>query len=106
MFCSGCGRQLDTGQGFCPQCGRVAAPLTPPVVPAPGFEFELNRYAGKIRILGILWLVFGGLSLLAGLAALHFAHDLFSGGFAPWNSTNTCSQTGSFPPRFTSFWRR
>jgi uncharacterized membrane protein (DUF2068 family) len=84
MFCSGCGRQLDAGQGFCPQCGRVAAPLTPPVVPAPGFEYELARYASKVRVLGILWLVFGGLSLLAGLAALHFAHDLFSGGFVPW----------------------
>jgi hypothetical protein len=84
MFCSGCGRQLDAGQGFCPQCGRVAAPLTPPVVPAPGFEFELNRYAGKIRILGILWLIFGGLSLLAGLAALHFARAFFSGDFGPW----------------------
>jgi uncharacterized membrane protein (DUF2068 family) len=84
MFCSGCGRQLEAGQGFCPQCGRVAAPATSPVVPAPGFEYELDRYASKVRVLGILWLVFGGLSLLAGLAALHFAHDLFSGGFGPW----------------------
>ena len=84
MFCSGCGRELETSQGFCPQCGRVAAPLTPPAVPAPGFAFELIRFAGKVRVLGILWLVFGGLSLLAGLAALHFAHNLFSGGFGPW----------------------
>ncbi len=37
-----------------------------------------------MRVLGILWLVFGGLSLLAGLAALHFAHDFFAGGFVPW----------------------
>jgi len=84
MFCSGCGRQLEVGQGFCPQCGRVAAPITPPVVPALGFEYELARYASKIRILGILWLVFGGLSLLAGLAALHFAHAFLSGDFGPW----------------------
>ncbi len=73
--------------------------LTPPVVPAPGFEFELNRYAGKIRRLGILWLVFGGLSLLAGLAALHFAHDLFSGGFAPWEQYHHMFPDWFFPGR-------
>ena len=88
MFCSGCGRELETGQGLCPQCGRVTPPLTPPVLPAPSFEYELARYASKVRVLGILWLVFGGLSLLAGLAALHFAHDFFSGGFGPWAQNN------------------
>lgn len=84
MFCSGCGHELEAGQATCTQCGWVAPPIAPPVVPAPGFALELERYAGKIRILGILWLVFGGLSLLAGLAALHLAHNLFSGGFGPW----------------------
>lgn len=84
MFCSGCGRQLEAGHGFCPQCGRVAAPLTPPVVPAPGFEFELARYASKVRVLGILWLVWAGLSILFGLAGLHFAKAFFSGDFGPW----------------------
>lgn len=84
MFCSGCGNELQAGQASCPKCGWASPPFTPPVAPAPGFEFELTRYASKIRVLGILWLVFGGLSLLAGLAALHIAHNLFSGGFVPW----------------------
>jgi branched-subunit amino acid ABC-type transport system permease component len=84
MFCSGCGRQLEAGQGFCPQCGRVSAPLTPPVVPAPAFEYELARYASKIRVLGILWLVWAGLSLLMGIAGLHFLKAFFSGDFGPW----------------------
>src|SRR5580698_850403 len=84
MFCSGCGRQLEAGQGFCPQCGRVTAPLTPPVVPAPAFEYELARYASKIRVLGILWLVWAGLSLLMGIAGLHFASAFLSGGFGSW----------------------
>ena len=48
-------------------------------------------------MLGILWLVFGGLSLLAGLAALHFAHDLFSGGFAPWEQYNHMFPDWFFP---------
>jgi len=84
MFCSGCGRELEAGQGFCPQCGRVAAPLTSPVVPAPGFEYELERYAGKVRVLGVLWLVWAGLSLLMGIAGLSFLHAFFNGGFGPW----------------------
>ena len=84
MFCSGCGRELETGQGLCPQCGRVTAPLTPPVVPAPSFEYELARYASKVRVLAVLWLVWAGLSLLMGVAGIHFLHALFSGGFGPW----------------------
>ena len=84
MFCSGCGHELQAGQTSCPRCGWTPPPLTPQVPPSPGFELELARYASKIRVLGILWLVFGGLSLLAGLAALDFAHDFFAGGFGPW----------------------
>ena len=83
MFCSGCGRQLEAGQGFCPQCGRVTAPLTPPVVPAPGFEYELERYASKVRVLGVLWLVWAGI-------------------LAPGVTTIQCSRTGSDPHSFTS----
>jgi hypothetical protein len=84
MFCSGCGRELEAGQGLCTQCGRVTAPLTPPVVAAPAFEYELARYASKIRVLGILWLVWAGLSLLMGIAGLSFLHAFFNGGFGPW----------------------
>lgn len=83
MFCSGCGRELEAGRGFCAQCGRAAVPLTP-VVPAPGIEYELDRYAGKVRVLGILWLVWAGLSLLMGFAAVSFLHGFLSGDFGPW----------------------
>jgi hypothetical protein len=67
MYCSGCGLALEPGQTICPQCGRAAAPAATavPAVPAvPGFQFEVARYAGKVRVLGILWLVFGGLYLI------------------------------------------
>jgi hypothetical protein len=84
MFCSGCGHELEAGRGTCAQCGRPAVPLSPPVLPAPGFEYELARYASKIRALGVLWLAWAGLSLLLGIAELHFMHDFFSGGFGPW----------------------
>ncbi len=81
MFCSGCGRSLEQGQVICPQCNRPVAPAVPPV---PGFEFVLASYASKIRVLGILWLVYAGITLIFGFAGLAFAHAFMSGGFGPW----------------------
>jgi hypothetical protein len=81
MFCSGCGRALEQGKIVCPQCSRPVAPQVPPV---PGFEFVLAAYASKIRVLGILWLVYAGLSLIAGFAGLAFADAFLSRGFGPW----------------------
>lgn len=88
MFCSVCGQTLDAGKPFCPNCGRptapMAAPVAPPIVPMPGLEYELPRYAGKIRVLGILWLVYAGLSFLLGIVGLNFLRGFISGGFGPW----------------------
>lgn len=81
MFCSGCGQALETGQAFCPKCGK---PLAPPVPPVPGMQFLLESYTGKIRLLSIFWFIYGGVGLLLGLAGLTFAKAFFSGGFAPW----------------------
>jgi len=50
----------------------------------PGFEFELARYAGKVRVLGTLWLVWAGLSLLFGFAAMSFLRAFLSGAFGFW----------------------
>ena len=81
MYCSGCGHVLEAGQPVCAQCGRPIAPIAPPV---PGFEFQIASYAGKVRTLGILWLVYAGLSLALGFAGLAFAKTFMSGGFGPW----------------------
>lgn len=90
MFCSGCGQALDAGQQVCPKCNRqVAAVPAPP--PVPNLEFQVASYAGKIRVLGILWMVYAGLSLILGFAAMTFMHAFFSGGFGPW-------MHGSTPP--------
>jgi hypothetical protein len=85
MFCSSCGNEIQAGQFSCPKCGWTPAPLAPPMPPSPGFEFELLRYAGKVRVLGILWLVWAGLSLLFGFATIHFMQGFFSGNFGPWS---------------------
>jgi hypothetical protein len=81
MFCSGCGRSLVQGQIVCPQCNRPVAPQVPPV---PGFEFVLAGYASKVRVLGILWLVYAGITLIFGVVGLTFAHAFLSGGFGPF----------------------
>jgi hypothetical protein len=95
MFCSGCGQALQLGQTVCPKCGR---PLAPPVPPVPGLQFQLESYAGKIRLLGIFWFVYAGLSLLMGLAGLTFAKAFMSGGFGPW--MNGPWAHGPMPPMF------
>lgn len=81
MFCSGCGQAIEAGQPVCPKCGRPLAPSVPPV---PGLQFQLESYAGKIRLLSIFWFVYAGLSLLTGIAGLTFARAFLSGGFGPW----------------------
>lgn len=85
MYCSGCGQPLPPSQTLCPNCGRSAAPV-PPVAsaPFPGYQFQLDSYAGKVKALGILWFVYAGLSLLAGIAGLAFMKAIFFGGFGPW----------------------
>lgn len=88
MFCSACGGTLVPGQAFCPQCGRpVAAGATAsPIPPAavPGFQFELNNFAGKIRALSVVWFIYGGLSLVLGFVGLAFANAMFHGRFGWW----------------------
>jgi hypothetical protein len=81
MYCSGCGFVLPPGQGFCPQCGRPAAPPIPPV---PGLEFELQNYAGKVKALAVVWYIFAGYSLLRALIWMGFANAFLSGPFGDW----------------------
>jgi hypothetical protein len=93
MYCSGCGQALAPGQGFCPQCGRPAAPQVPPV---PGFQFQVESYAGKVRVLGILWFAYAVVSLVLGAVGLTVAHAFLFGHFGPW--VNGPWPRGPLPP--------
>ena len=95
MFCSGCGLALAPGQAFCPQCGRPAAPAVPPV---PGLQFQLESYAGKVKALGILWLVWAALSLAFGVVGLTVAKAFMFGHFGPW--MNGPWAHGPLPPEW------
>jgi len=72
---------LAAGQPFCPQCGRPVGPVIPPV---PGLQFQLESFAGKVKALGVVWLVYAALSLMLGIAGLTFAQAFFSHHFGPW----------------------
>lgn len=93
MYCSGCGMALAPGQAVCPKCGR---PAMVPVPPVPGFAFQLESYAGKVKALGIVWLVYSAVALVTGIAALAFANAFLSGHFGPW--MNGPWGRGNMPP--------
>jgi len=99
MFCNGCGHALAQGQIVCPQCNRPVAPQVPPV---PGFEFLLAGYASKVRVLGILWLVYAGITLIFGIVGLAFAHAFLSG-FGPFAHSHV-PQTWFFPGLLRFAW--
>lgn len=81
MYCSGCGLALASGQAVCPKCGR---PALTPVPPMPGLALQLQSYAGNVRALGIVWLIYAAVALVTGILALSFASAFFSGHLAPW----------------------
>jgi hypothetical protein len=90
MFCSGCGNSLAPAQAFCAQCGRPSAAVIPPI---PGLQFQLESYAGKIRVLAIFWFIYAGVALLTGFAGMAFFHAFISGAFGSW-------MRGPMPPLF------
>jgi hypothetical protein len=56
----------------------------PVIPPVPGLQFQLESFAGKVKALGVVWLVYAALSLMLGIAGLTFAQAFFSHHFGPW----------------------
>jgi hypothetical protein len=56
----------------------------PPIPPVPGLEFQLQNYAGKIKALGVVWLIYAAVALVTGIIGLAFANAFLSGHFGPW----------------------
>jgi hypothetical protein len=56
--------------------------VAPP--PMPGFQFQLENYAGKIRALSVVWFIYAGLNLALSFAGMTFARFAFHNHFAPW----------------------
>jgi hypothetical protein len=68
----------------------------------PGFQFALAGYASKVRVLGILWLVYAGITLIFGIVGLAFAHAFLSG-FGPFAHSHV-PQTWFFPGLLRFAW--
>ena len=69
MFCDHCGAKLSPGASFCTSCGKSFATLMPPK----------RGIAGHIRLLGILWIANGALTVFPGL----FLMAIFGSRFFP-----------------------
>jgi len=86
MFCPTCGKQAAPGETACANCHNAFAfagvPAGYPVMAVP------SRLSRHLHIVGILWAIRGGLSLLGWLIALpfitHFVHFGFNRSFEPW----------------------
>jgi hypothetical protein len=50
----------------------------------PGLEFQLQNFAGKVRTLGIVWIIYAAVALVTGIIGLTVANAFFSGHFGPW----------------------
>jgi hypothetical protein len=64
----------------------------------PGLQFQLESYAGKVKALGILWLVWAALSLAFGVVGLTVAKAFMFGHFGPW--MNGPWAHGPLPPEW------
>src|ERR1035438_8921522 len=65
MFCDRCGAKLQGPVSFCPHCGRQFGFAPPPPV--------VNRVAGHLHNVAVLWLVYAALRLIPALFLSSFS---------------------------------
>jgi hypothetical protein len=78
MFCDQCGAELQTGQQRCVRCGK---PVLGPI------DYRRNRVQEHVRLVGILWMAYSALHVVAGVVLYVVAQTVFgrvaSGGPPP-----------------------
>jgi hypothetical protein len=68
MYCDQCGTQLQSGDVRCGRCGKTVLGLV---------ELRRSRVREHIRLLGILWIAYSALHLVAGVGAIIVANTIF-----------------------------
>ena len=63
MFCTQCGTEVQADFNVCPRCGKPVH--TTMLVP--------SRLQGQLRILGILWMIVGGITLIPAVILMFFS---------------------------------
>jgi len=72
MFCDQCGTQLQAGEARCGRCGKTVLGL---------IELRRSRVRQHVRMVGILWMAYSSLYVLAGVAVMVVAQTIFNGSF-------------------------
>ncbi len=70
MFCDQCGTQLQPGAPRCARCGKAVLGLV---------ELRRSRVREHVRLLGILWMAYSSLYVIAGVAVIIVARTVFGG---------------------------
>ena len=66
MFCDSCGAQIQTGQSFCPRCGKGIVGAVQP---------GSSRVARHAQLLGILWIAYSAfVGLISFFVLVFFQH--------------------------------
>jgi hypothetical protein len=68
MFCDQCGAQLQAGDARCGRCGKIVLGLV---------ELRRSRVRDHVRLVGILWMAYSALHVVAGVAVLIVAQVIF-----------------------------
>ena len=61
MFCDQCGAQLQSGEPRCGRCGKTVLGL---------IELRRSRVRDHVRLVGILWMAYSALHVVAGVAVM------------------------------------
>jgi hypothetical protein len=61
MFCDQCGAQLQAGAPRCGRCGKTVLGL---------IELRRSRVRDHVRLVGILWMAYSALHVVAGVAVI------------------------------------
>jgi uncharacterized BrkB/YihY/UPF0761 family membrane protein len=72
MFCDQCGAQLQAGEARCGRCSKPVVGLV---------ELRRSRVREHVRLLGILWMAYSSLYVVAGIVLLVVAQTIFNGSF-------------------------
>jgi hypothetical protein len=70
MFCDQCGGQLQAADARCGRCGKTVLGLV---------ELRRSRVRAHIRLVGILWMAYSSLYVVAGVGVLIVAQVIFGG---------------------------
>jgi hypothetical protein len=72
MFCDGCGKAMQPGQGFCSNCGKqIVGPISL-AQPHPG------RVQEHVRLLGLFWLALSAFNTIGAVILYVIANTLFA----------------------------